>query len=80
MEYEVHEYYYIIKFANVIMIDKTRNKGQKNLCYKVEKWKKVGTFDIMNNISDHVTLLKLINSLGDMNHAVSVVGKCFLFK
>ena len=33
------------------------------------------TFDILNNISKYVILVKLVDSLGKMNHAVSVVGK-----
>ena len=31
-------------------------------------------YDIMNNISEHVTFLQLMNSLDNLNHAVSVVG------
>ena len=36
--------------------------------------RKIGTFDIMNNISEHFTLLQLMDSLGNVNNAVSVVG------
>ena len=41
----------------------------------MEKWKKTGTFDILNNISEYVTLVKLMDLLGNANHAVSVVGE-----
>ena len=57
------------------MADKAKNKGKKRLCYKLEKWKKGGTFDIMNNISVHIELVQLMYSLGNVNHAVSAVGK-----
>ena len=46
------------------MADKARNKGQQCLRYKMEKSKRVGTFDILNNISKHVTLVQLMASLG----------------
>ena len=41
----------------------------------MEKGKKAGTFYIMNNISEHVTLVQLMDSLDNMNCSVSVVGK-----
>ena len=31
-------------------------------------------FNIFNNISEHVTLVQLIDSLGNANNAISVVG------
>ena len=54
--YELHDYYDMIKFSNAIMVDKARNKGEKCLHYKLELWNNVGTFDILNKISDHVKL------------------------
>ena len=33
----------------------------------------MGNFDILNNISERVTLVKLMDSLGNVNHAVSLV-------
>ena len=35
----------------------------------------MGTFDILNNISEHVTLVQIMDSLGNMNYAVNVIGK-----
>ena len=49
--------------------------GEQRLYYKLETWKKMGTFDITNNISEHVKFVQLMDSLGTFNHAVSVVGK-----
>ena len=57
MSYEVHELYDKIKLANTIMVDTARNKGKQSLNYKLEKHKRAGTFDIMNNTSKHVTLV-----------------------
>ena len=64
-----------IKSANSIMLDKARNFGEKDLRYKLEKWKKAGTFGILNHISEHVTIVQLMESLGNVNHSVSMVGK-----
>ena len=76
MSYKSHDYPDRIKFSNTIMVDKDRNKGKQCLRYKLEQWKEKGTFDIMKNISEHVTLVKLMDLLGNMNHALSVVRNC----
>ena len=34
----------------------------------------MGSYDILKDISEHVTLLNLMNYLGNINHAISVVG------
>ena len=36
----------------------------------------MGSFDILVEISEHVTLSQLIYSLGNVNRAISVVGYC----
>ena len=36
------------------------------------------SYDILTDISKHVTLVQLIDSLGNVNHAISVVG-CWIF-
>ena len=35
---------------------------------------KKGDFDIINEISENVTLVQLIDSLGNVNHDISIVG------
>ena len=40
------------------------------------KYKKKGSYDILTDISEHVTLNQLMGSLGNENHAISVVGYC----
>ena len=37
-------------------------------------WKKNNDFDILNDISDDVTLVQLMDSLGNVNHAINLVG------
>ena len=42
--------------------------------YNLVKYKKKGYYDILKAISENVTLVKLMGLLGNMNHAISVVG------
>ena len=42
--------------------------------YKLEKYRKKGEYDILKNIFANVTLVQLMDSLGNGNHAISVVG------
>ena len=55
------------------MLYPARNFGKKHLHYKLEKLKKMGNFDILNNISEHITLVQLMDSLDNVNNSVSVV-------
>ena len=57
------------------MVDKERNKCEQLIRYTLEQCNRKGNFRILNNICDHVTLLQLMVSLGNVNHSVSVVGK-----
>ena len=36
-------------------------------------WKENDDFDILNDISEDVTLVQLMESLGNVNHAISIV-------
>ena len=49
-------------------------KGEHNLIYNLKVWQKNDDFDIIKNISECVTLLQLMDSLGNVNHAISIVG------
>ena len=42
--------------------------------YSLMKYKKKGSYDILTDISENVTLVKLMDSLGNVNHDISVVG------
>ena len=37
-------------------------------------WHKNDAFDILKNISECVTLVKLMQPLGNVNHAISILG------
>ena len=37
-------------------------------------YKRKGSYDILKYIGEHVTLFQLMDSLGNVNHAISVVG------
>ena len=40
----------------------------------------MSTFDILNDISERVTLAQLMDSLGNVNHELSVVGELILIQ
>ena len=56
------------------MRNNKRNKGETRVHYKLEKYRKKGEYDILKNISANVILVQLMDSLGNVNHAISVVG------
>ena len=64
----------IIHFANHIIKNRRKIKYEQTLHYNLKIWKKNNDFDILNNISEDVPLVKLIDSLGNVRHAVIVVG------
>ena len=64
----------IIHFANAIMTNRRKIKGEQNLRYNLTIWKKNDTFYILNDISEYFTLVQLMHSIGNMNHAISIVG------
>ena len=55
-----------------------RIKVEQNLKYNMSIWKKYDVFDILNNISEDVTLVQLMDSLGNVNHDIIIVG-CWMF-
>ena len=42
--------------------------------YNLIKYKRKGLYKFLENISENVTLFQLMDSLGNVNHAISVVG------
>ena len=62
-----------IDFANEIMLNRKRNKGEARVHYKLIKYKKIGEYKILEDISANVTLVQLIDSLGNVNHDISVL-------
>ena len=63
-----------IHFATDIMINNKINKGEARVHYKLIKYKNKGDYKIFEYISAKFTLVQLMNSLGNVNHAISVVG------
>ena len=42
--------------------------------YKINKYKQKGSFGIFNEVSKNFTLVHLMYSIGNVNHAIGVVG------
>ena len=64
-----------IDFSNTIMKNRRKIKGEQNLQYNLTIWRKNDDFDILNDISEYVNLLQLLDSLGNVNNAISIVGR-----
>ena len=60
-----------IYFANFIL--KNEKKGKPRVYYSLRKYKDMGSYDILTDISEHDTLFQLMDYLGNVNHAISVV-------
>ena len=63
-----------IDFANAIMLNCKRNKGEARVHYKLIKYKKMCDYNILEYISANFTLVQLMDSIGNVNHAISIVG------
>ena len=64
----------IIHFASAIMSNRRKIKGEQNLRYNLTIWNENDAFDILNEIIENVTLVKLMKSLGYVDHAIIIVG------
>ena len=56
------------------MKNRRKIKGEQNLQHNMAIWKKNGDFNILSDTSEDVTLVQLIESLGNVNHAIIIVG------
>ena len=63
-----------IDFANVILKNERKLEGKPRVYYSLRKYKNMGSYDIMTEISEYVTLFHLMDSLGNVNHAIIVIG------
>ena len=63
-----------IDFSNDIMLNNKINKGEARVHYKLIKYKKKGDYKILEDISANVTLVQLMDSLVNLNRAISVIG------
>ena len=64
----------IIHLSNAIITNRRKIKGEQNLRYNLTIWKKNYAFDILNDISDMFTLVQLMDSLGNVNNSIIIVG------
>ena len=51
-----------------------KKEGEQNRQYNLTIWNKNDAFDILNDISKDVTLVQLLESPGNVNHDISIVG------
>ena len=58
------------------MSNRRKIKCEQNLRYNLTIWRGDDAFDILNYISENVTLVQLMDSLGNVNRAISIVGHC----
>ena len=56
------------------MSSRRKIKGEQNLRYNLTIWSENDDFYILNEISENVSLVKLMNSIGNVNHAIIIVG------
>ena len=56
------------------MSNRRKIKGEQNLIYNMTIWRENDAFDILNDISENVTLVQLMDSIGNVNHSISIVG------
>ena len=49
-------------------------KGEHNQIYNLTIWKKNDAFDILNDIIEDTTLVQLMELLGNVNRAISIIG------
>ena len=63
-----------IDFSNEIMLNHKRNKGEARVNYKLIKYKNMGDYKTLEDISANFTLVQLMDSIGNVNNSISVIG------
>ena len=63
-----------IDISNSILKNEKKLKGEPRVYYSLRKYKNMGSYDIITGISEHVTLVQLMDYLGKVNHDISVFG------
>ena len=63
-----------IYFSNAILKNENKIKGKPIVHYSLRKCKKKVSYDILMYISGKFNLFQLMDYLGNVNHAISVVG------
>ena len=70
----VHHQLVSFDYENAILENEGKLKGEPRVYYSLRKYKQKGYYDILKDISEQVKLVQLMDSLGNVNHAISVVG------
>ena len=68
-----------IRFAKYVMTDKAWKKVTHILKNSFKQWNNIRKFDILNNISEYITLVQLKYFIVNVNHSVSVVGDWIVY-
>ena len=63
-----------INFSNDILKKNGKNKGEPKVHYGLIKYNQTSSYKILKDISENLTLVQLMDSLGNVNHVISVVG------
>ena len=63
-----------IDFANAILKNEKTIKGKPRVYYILSKYKTKGSYGILTEIIEHITLVQLMDSLGNVNRVIGVVG------
>ena len=56
------------------MSNRRRIKGEQKIQYNLTIWRGNDSFDTLNEISEIFTLVQLMEALGNVKHAISIVG------
>ena len=56
------------------MSNRRKNILEQNLRYNMTIWRENDAFDILNDIDENDTLVQLMNSIGNLNHDIIIVG------
>ena len=64
----------LIHFADGIMTKRRKIKGEHNLIYNLKVCQKKDDFYILKSVSEYVTLVQLMDSPGNVNSSINIVG------
>ena len=56
------------------MENREHKKGDQCLRYTFEHWKRSKKFEIINDISEYINLVQLLDTVGNFIHSVSISG------
>ena len=63
-----------IDFGNAILRNEKIINGEPKVHYILMKYKKMGSYDILTDMSEHFSLVKFMEYLVNVDHAISVIG------